>query len=173
MEKYIPDIYQKNIYTIDYDKLLNRNIKCLLFDLDNTIVPSNCKEVPKKAKELFASLKQKGFNIIIFTNSPMFRLKIFKEALNVEGCSSAHKPHTKKLKKILGKYNYDISEVAIIGDQMMTDILVGNKVGITTILINQVSKKDFILTRINRHFEKKIQKKLKDKDLFRKEHFYD
>ena len=61
MEKYIPDIYQKSIYTIDYDKLLNRNIKCLLFDLDNTIVPSNCKEAPKKAKELFASLKQKGF----------------------------------------------------------------------------------------------------------------
>ena len=39
MEKYVPDIYQKSIYTINYDSLLSRGIKCLLFDLDNTLAP--------------------------------------------------------------------------------------------------------------------------------------
>ena len=53
MEKYIPDIYQKSIYTIDYDKLLNRGIKYLLFDLDNTIVPVTLRKPNKKIKELF------------------------------------------------------------------------------------------------------------------------
>ena len=37
MEKYVPDIYQKSVYDIDYSKLKSRGIKCLLFDLDNTI----------------------------------------------------------------------------------------------------------------------------------------
>ena len=59
MEIYLPDIYQKSIYTIDYSKLLNRGIKCLLYDLDNTIAPGNSKEVTKKTKDLFTSLKQK------------------------------------------------------------------------------------------------------------------
>ena len=63
MEGYLPDIYQKSIYTIDYSKLFNRGIKCLLFDLDNTIVEPHSSEPSKKAKDLFTSLKQKGFNV--------------------------------------------------------------------------------------------------------------
>ena len=39
LEKYIPDAYQKSIYTINYNKLKDNGIKCLLFDLDNTSVP--------------------------------------------------------------------------------------------------------------------------------------
>jgi predicted HAD superfamily phosphohydrolase YqeG len=53
MEKYVPDIYQKSIYTIDYTKLLARGIKCILFDMDNTVVPSKNKVPAKKTKELF------------------------------------------------------------------------------------------------------------------------
>ena len=56
MEEYLPDIYQKSIYTIDYSKLYNRGIKCLLFDLDNTIVPPYSTELSQKAKDLFISL---------------------------------------------------------------------------------------------------------------------
>ena len=70
MKKFIPDIYQKNIYVIDYSKLLASGINTLLFDLDNTIISSKTKEMPEKAKTLFISLKQKGFKIIIFSNSP-------------------------------------------------------------------------------------------------------
>ena len=85
MEEYLPDIYQKSIYTIDYAKLFNRGIKCLLFDLDNTIVPPYSNELSKKTKDLFTSLKQKGFKIIIFTNSPQIRLKKFKSFLDTIG----------------------------------------------------------------------------------------
>ena len=106
MEEYLPDIYQKSIYTIDYAKLFNRGIKCLLFDLDNTIVPPYSNELSKKTKDLFTSLKQKGFKIIIFTNSPQIRLKKFKSFFAVDGVSSAFKPFTGKLKKLLKEYDY-------------------------------------------------------------------
>ena len=59
MEKYVPDIYQKSIYTIDYDKLKARGIKCLLYDLDNTLVPFDVKEADQKIKNLFDELKEK------------------------------------------------------------------------------------------------------------------
>ena len=75
MEKYVPDIYQKSIYTIDYDKLKARGIKCLLYDLDNTLVPFDVKEANQKIKNLFDELKEKGFKVIIFSNSPKTRLK--------------------------------------------------------------------------------------------------
>ena len=173
MEEYLPDIYQKSIYTIDYSKLLNRGIKCILFDLDNTIVSPFSSEAPKKAKELFTGLKQKGFKIVIFTNSPKIRLKGFKNFFGVDGVSSACKPFTGKLRRLLKEYGYAVNEVAIIGDQLMTDIKVGNKVGITTILVNPVSEKDFIFTKIHRFSERRKMKKLKDHDLFCQGRYYD
>ncbi len=173
MEEYLPDIYQKSIYTINYSKLFNRGIKCLLFDLDNTLVPPYSNELSQKAKNLFISLKQKGFKIIIFTNSPQIRLKGFTKFFEVEGVSSACKPFTRKLRKLLNDYGYGENEVAIIGDQLMTDIKVGNKVGITTILVNPVSNSDFVLTKIHRFSERRKMKKLRDHDLFWQGRYYD
>ena len=173
MEEYLPNNKKKSIYTIDYSKLLNRGIKCILFDLDNTIVSPYCNEASQKTKDLFTSLKQKGFKIIIFTNSPRIRLKGFMRFLGVDGVSSACKPFTHKLRKLLNDYGYSENEVAIIGDQLMTDIKVGNKVGITTVLVNPVSEKDFVLTKIHRFSERRKMKKLRDHDLFWQGRYYD
>ena len=173
MEVYVPDMYQKSIYTIDYQKLYNRGIKCLLFDLDNTIVPIKMKTPSKKIKNLYNDLKEKGFKIIIFSNSGKSRLKPFKDELEVDCSASSMKPFKKKFLKVLDEYGYQINEVAIIGDQLLTDIFGGNKIGITTILVNPVGKKDLFFTKINRCIEKSIMKKLRKKDLFVKGRYYE
>lgn len=173
MEKYIPDIYQKSIYSIDYDKLINRGIKCLLFDLDNTLAPLTMKRPNKKLKELFDNLKEKGFIVIIFSNSSKKRIKPFKDELEVDCCARAKKPFRSKFIKVINNYNVSVDEIAIIGDQILTDILGGNNIGITTILVNPVSTYDGFFTRINRYFENKIMKKLRDKNLFTKGKYYE
>lgn len=172
MEKYVPDIYKKSIHVIDYNKLKNNGIKCLLFDLDNTIVPFNEKVPPKKVVDLFKKVKDLGFKVIIFSNSGKRRLKPFKEILDVDCSVRAMKPSTKKFFKVLEEFHYNESEVAIIGDQIMTDVLGGNRTGITTILINPISKRDFFLTKFNRIREKKVIKKLSKLDLFYRGKYY-
>ncbi|MEG0825895.1 MAG: YqeG family HAD IIIA-type phosphatase [Bacilli bacterium] len=173
MEKYIPDIYQKSIYTIDYNKLLERGIKCILFDLDNTLVPVNIKRPNKKLKELFEDLKEKGFILIIFSNNSKNRLKPFKDELEIDCCARAKKPFRKKFITVINEYNLSVDEIAIVGDQLLTDIAGGNKIGITTILINPVSTYDDIFTRFTRKIEKNILKKLRDNDLFIKGKYYE
>ena len=68
MEKYMPDMYQKSIYTVDYQKLMDRGVKCVLFDLDNTLVPFHIKHSNDKIAELFNNLREKGLKVIIFSN---------------------------------------------------------------------------------------------------------
>ena len=172
MEKYVPDMYQKSIYTIDYSKLLSKGIKCLLFDLDNTIVSSKSHEQSKKAKDLFISLKQKGFKVIIFSNSPKSRVNTYKEFFNVEGVHFALKPLTFKLKKIMKKENLTPDMMAIIGDQIMTDVIMGNKVGITTILINPLGE-DHVFSIFNRIRENRVIKKLSKNNLFFRGRYYE
>jgi HAD superfamily phosphatase (TIGR01668 family) len=106
MEKYLPDIYQETIYDINYKNLKEHGIKCLLFDLDNTIAPFNEKVLKAEVKELFYQLKQLGFKIIIYSNSPKIRVKQFGQQLNVDIYSGARKPSTKGFNKILAKYKH-------------------------------------------------------------------
>lgn len=173
MEKYMPDIYQKSIYTLDYSKLLSRGIKLLLFDLDNTLVPATSEELSDKTKELIISLKQKGFKVIIFSNSPKKRVKKIGNILNVDSIHFACKPLQGKLKKLINNSGFSINEIAIIGDQILTDIVGGNKIGITTVLINPTSNKDHALSKVFRRIEIKKMKKLRDKNLFCKGRYYD
>ena len=173
MNYFFPDIYQKSIYTINYEKLKENGIKCLLFDLDNTCVPYLDKTPNKKLKDLFEKLDNMEFKIILFSNSPRTRLEPFKKELNIDCCAKAGKPRKNKFLKILTLYNYDLSEVAIIGDQLMTDIYGGNKVGITTILVNPMSDIDMPFTKIYRVIEKNKINSMRKKGIFEVGRYYD
>ena len=174
MDNFVPDIYQKSIYYINYDKLFADGIKCLLFDLDNTCVPYTVKEPNDKLAELFDNLKDMGFKVIIFSNATRRRIAPFKKKLNVDCLARAQKPNKKNFLKIIKLFNYDLSEVAIIGDQLYKDILGGNKAGITTVLVNPMSTQDMIITKlIFRRLEKKKYKLFEKKNLLVRGKYYE
>ena len=172
MELYVPDIYQENIYKINYNNLQSRGIKCLLFDLDNTLVKINENLPEEECKELFKKLKKKGFKILITSNSIKARVKPFSEELKVDYISSCKKPRIDKINEFVSCSKFGLDEIAIIGDSMMDDVVCGNTIGITTILLDQISKLEFPKARIKRIKEKRIQKKLRDKNLFTKGRYY-
>lgn len=171
MEQYVPDVYQESIFKINYELLKSKGIKCLLFDLDNTIAPYNKKECTMEVKELFKKIK-KEFDIFIFSNSPKSRVSKFAYELEIGYVSNAKKPNNTKFLKILQENKYNENEVAIIGDQIVTDIKGGNNVGIISVLVNPISSYDPIWTKIGRLREKRIIKKLRKMNLF-KGRFYD
>lgn len=172
MENFIPDIYQKNIYDINYKKLKKRGIKCLLFDLDNTLVPVRSDVPTVSVKELFHDL-EKDFKVIIVSNSNRKRLIPFKEGLNVDVAASARKPFKKKYLKIMELYNFKEHEIAAIGDQLLTDINGANRVGITSILVSPIGEYEKLGTRINRLMERFIYRRLKKKNILTKGVYYD
>ena len=172
MDMFIPDIYQKSIYTINYKKLKKNGIKCLLFDLDNTMVPYKTNEPDRRLKELFAYL-QNDFKVIIISNSNKNRLRPFKEKLNVDTAYKSFKPLKKKYKKILEMYHFKVSEVACIGDQLLTDVYGANRMELTSILVNRIAQYEVITTRINRFFEKFILRSLAKKNILVKGEYYD
>ena len=71
------------------------------------------------------------------------------------------KPSSRNYNKIIKENNLKIEQPAAIGDQIYTDILGANKLCITSILVDPISKKEFITTRINRIKENKLINKTK------------
>lgn len=172
MEVYVPDIYQENVYKINYEVLYSRGIKCLIFDLDNTLALIKETLPSEDVRKLFKDLKRRGFKLYIASNSINARVKPFHEELKVDYVSNAKKPHIDKVNTIIEKSKCSLDQIAIIGDSMLDDIVCGNTIGITTVLIDQLSKSEFPIARLKRIKEKRIQKKLRDKDLFTKGRYY-
>ena len=173
LEKFVPDVYQKSIYDIDYKKLKKIGIKCLIFDLDNTIAPVTISKPTKKVRDLFEELKEMGFKVLIVSNSHKKRVAPFKDLLCVDSAYLALKPLKRKYNKILKMYNFKEDEIATIGDQLLTDIWGSNRMNFFTILVNPTSKTDFSLTKLNRFIENTIYEKLKSKDLLKKGRYYE
>ncbi len=172
-DKFVPDIYKKSIYAIDYEKLKKNQIKCLVFDLDNTIAPNNLKKPNKKIKDLFEELKDMKFKIIILSNESKAKVEPFKDNLGVDSAYLSFKPLKRKYKKIQELYNYKDTEIACIGDELVTDILGANRMGFTSILVNPISTNEFVTTKISRIFENMIIKHLTKDNLLKRGKYYD
>lgn len=172
MSKFVPDMYQKSIYDINYKKLKKMKIKCIAFDLDNTVAPYT-EDVPSnEVKELF-NLLTDDFKVIIFSNASKKRVTPFKEILNIDSAYRSCKPFQKKYQKIMRIYHFKPEDIAFVGDQIITDIYGANKNGSLSILVNPIGTFEPITTKINRFFEKRILKSYKKKGILEKGAYYD
>ena len=172
MNKYIPKIYKKSILDIDYEDLKKKNIKCLMFDLDNTLLEVH-KRIPKKEICYLIKKLKKDFKIIIISNNTSKkRLSKVAEEFKVDYIKFALKPSSKAFRKVQKDYGFKKEEMCIIGDQLVTDIRGGNSYDVLTILVDPLAKEELKVTGINRFFEAKILKKLaKDNKLKRGEYY--
>lgn len=160
MKKLHPNIYTKSIYSVNYDKLYKQGKRVILFDLDNTLIAYYQNSTTKNLKKLIINIKKKGFDIYIFSNSiKEKKVKKIAKELDIKYNLFSLKPLKYNFKKIIKKNNYKPEEIIIIGDQLFTDILGGNKISITTILVDPQSKNEPFFTRFIRIVERYIKKK--------------
>lgn len=173
IDKFVPDMYVQSIYRINYKKLASLGIKLIIFDLDNTIAPVDEKEPSKEAKNLMFEIKDLGIRPILMSNSGKKRVEPFRNGLEIDSCASAQKPTQKNYEKIKNIYKFSSEQIACVGDQFLTDVLGANIAGMTSILVNKISKKDRFITLFNRGIEKILILILSSRDLFKKGKYYD
>ena len=100
LKRFIPDMYQESIFTINYKKLKKQGIKCILVDLDNTISPAKEVIFCEKTKKLFDKLK-KDFKIVLFSNNFPKRISKFGNYYSVDIACISLKPFSYKYRYIL------------------------------------------------------------------------
>lgn len=158
MRIFIPKMYKKSIYEIDYKKLKEKGYKLIIFDLDNTIGSIKEEKCSIKTAEFLNNLNRE-IKIVVASNSFHERVSKFCSNLECEYFSLSLKPTSRVLRKIKKKYKINYKEMVIIGDQIVTDIFVGNRFGLFTILVDPIKNIDFTITSFNRKLERFINKK--------------
>lgn len=173
LDKFVPDKYFKSVYDINYKALKKSGIKCLIFDISNTLEPESIKTPSRKVKDLFEDLKDMGFKLVIMSNNFKKEVIPFKELLCVDSCYLSFKPLKRKYKKVMNVFDYSDNQIACIGDQLLFDVLGANRMKLTSILVNPISTDEYAVAKLNRKFENFVIGKLTKKDLFKRGRYYE
>jgi HAD superfamily phosphatase (TIGR01668 family) len=163
---FYPNDYKKNVFDIDFVKLKNSGIENIFIDLDNTLIPYDIHTADERTLLFFNNLHQLGFNVFIISNNKKDRVKLFSDMVNSRYVYSAQKPFKSGFKRALKKIGYpDPKTVCLIGDQFMTDVLGGKRMGFHVIVVDAIKRKsEKWYTKFNRHLEKRILIRLRRTD---------
>lgn len=157
MRWFQPRYYVKNFEHISIPHLKKEGIRLLLCDIDNTLVSYDDKKPNEKVVRFIDSIQESGIDVSLCSNATKERATRFSEDLHVkETYYFSCKPLPMKFHKALKEHHLQANQVALIGDQLFTDMLGGNLAGLYTILTAPISEKDSIPTKINRCFEQII-----------------
>ena len=162
---FIADGYVKDVFQIDLMALKNNGKRVILTDLDNTLVGASVKKPTQEIIDFLTNAQSLGFEVIIVSNNKKERVLHFAEDLQIKAAHhKALKPLKLKLRKILKQY--DRNQVVMIGDQLMTDVLVAKRLGLYTILVEPIHlDSDENSTKFNRRLERFVVKQLKKRQL--------
>lgn len=166
LKRMIPNKYAPSIYEIDFHELKKQGIRSIIVDLDNTLVETTRKDATPQLIQWLEEIKQLGFRVIIVSNNKKTRVAHFATPLNIPFIHAAKKPLTQAFKKALQILECACEETVVIGDQLLTDVLGGNRIGCYTILVVPVSEADGFLTKINRRIERLVLHWLKRKGIW-------
>lgn len=118
-----PDTYLTNVKEITVELLHKNNIKGLLLDVDNTLIDFELK-ILEGAKDWINNLKKNNFKLCILSNTNKIeKVKMVAKELDIPYINFAKKPFKKGFKRGAKLLNLQPNQVAVVGDQIMTDVL--------------------------------------------------
>ena len=139
MSLFRADYLADNIYDITGEALARRGIRLLLADLDNTLAPYGVPLPDEGLRAWRDELKEHGVTLFILSNNRHeSRPRIFAQALDVPYIGHAGKPKTPSFFAAMEQMGATREQTAIIGDQIFTDVLGGNRAGVATILVRPI-----------------------------------
>ena len=157
-----PNAYLQNVREITIDFLIKNNIKALILDVDNTLI-DYYKNLPKENIAWVKKLKEEGIKLYILSNSnKKEKVKNVSKQLDIPYEYFAKKPFKKGFLKIQKILNINKENIAVVGDQIFTDVIGGNRCNMFTILVDPIFEKDFWFTAWKRPIENKIKSNIKN-----------
>ena len=159
-----PNIILNNIKEITIELLKENNINALILDVDNTLIDYD-KNFAEGTIEWVENLKQNGIKLYILSNSnKQKKVKMVSDKLKIAYKHFAKKPLKSGFLKVQKILEENPENIAVVGDQIFTDIIGGNRCKMFTILVEPINVKDILITRLKRPVENFIKNRYKQKE---------
>jgi len=168
IERFFPDMKVDKVEDISMDDLRENKIKALILDIDNTIC--EWKMEPKEnIKAWLNLLKRNGIQICLVSNNKRYRVEKVGRILEINSIHSALKPSRKAFLSAASVMGVGPEQIAVVGDQIFTDIYGGNRLNMFTIYVNPICEKDYLFVRMKRPFEGFVLRKYRSRTYIQKQ----
>lgn len=164
-DNFKPDFFADSVYDIDSRWLAARGITAVIVDVDNTIMARNERDPDSKLRNWVADLQASGTKLLAVSNNWGDRVRQIAAHLELPLLAPAAKPLGPAFKNAIAQMGVAAAATVIIGDQLFTDILGGNRAGIGTVLVAPISEVDLVHTKMLRVFERVLLKRLSGRSL--------
>lgn len=152
LERFYPRQEVESAYVIPYEKLYERGIRGVIFDVDNTLVPHG-EPADERALELFSRLYQMGMKACLLSNNKEPRVSSFAAQVKSLYICKGGKPGVKGYEKAMELMGTDRESTVFVGDQVFTDVYGANRTGIYSFLTAPIHPKEEIQIVLKRRLE--------------------
>lgn len=150
-----PHRYCHGVAEVSIEDLQREGIDTVLLDLDNTLVPWQKRDMTEEVRGWLVALKEAGMKLYLVSNTRHGkRIDALSEELGIPHVRGAWKPRKKGFLHAMKELGSDPSKTVIIGDQMFTDVLGGNRLGLYTVMVRPLARREFMGTKISRAAER-------------------
>lgn len=161
MNKYIKPTWTVNHFSdITASQLRQHQLKGVIVDLDNTLIPWNQAEASQDMVDWLLHLKEAGIGVHLLSNNTQARVSLVADPLGLTFTANALKPRRKNFALAADQLACDRDEIVVVGDQIMTDVVGANRSGMKSILVKPLVENDNVYTLINRRLERLAMKYL-------------
>ena len=154
IKRLYPDYIYQSVHTIEADFFKDNNIKYVVLDIDNTLVPYTVKTPTKPAMDFLRRLESEGIKYCFLSNNNQKRVMLFNDNINAPYEANARKPFVRGFNRILKQIGAKKPETLIIGDQIFTDVWTGKRAGVRAMLVDPIEDKETLFFRFKRALEK-------------------
>lgn len=153
-----PKIKLDRVTDITPEILKKYNITHLILDVDNTLSTHHGQVLTDGLSDWLLNMKAHKIGLIVLSNSKEQRVKPFAEKIKLPYISLGLKPLPFGYFRALNALGSKRKNTAIVGDQIFTDVLGGNLVGVKTILLTPIKLETTAGFRFKRKVERLVFK---------------
>jgi hypothetical protein len=148
-----PTIWVKSVLSIDKNLLYKMRVKGLILDLDNTLSMHDNPAAEQGVMEWLAEMRTLGVRLMILSNNTAKRVEPLAAELGIDYIAFGCKPLTGGIHKAVKRLKLPKSQIALVGDQIFTDVMGGNLYFIKTILVEPFYLEDKWTFKLKRRIE--------------------
>ena len=142
---FMPTMMTDALTDVTPQLLRQRDIRLLMLDFDNTIVPYTTSTPTPEMEAWLREMAASETQLCVVSNSHKDRVKIFCAQYGIDCITHANKPFSKGIRQCLEKYGIPARQCALVGDQIYTDTLGANCAGVQSVLVKAIHNHNFWL----------------------------
>ena len=152
-----PEKVYESLAKMPWQDLYNEGIRTALLDFDNTLGPDHATEPEDYSYLCVKMIEETGIRCCLVSNAKSGRSAKIAEMLGIPVVTYANKPGTSGVLKAIKLMESSADKSVMVGDQVFTDVIAGNRSGVRTFMVEKLHKPEIWYVLLKRPFEKLVR----------------